>query len=136
MAVPIRVLLVDDEKAFVDSLRRILVRRGMDVCVAHDGMTALSSLNMGGFDVVVLDMRMPGMDGLTTLEEIRRRDSLTPVLMLTGYMDLERVTVALKGGAAEILTKPCPIDTLITAIENASERKSIAREVEEKASQR
>ena len=129
----IRVLLVDDEKSFVDSLGRILVRRGMEIRAAYDGATAVASVAKEDFDVIVLDMRMPGMDGLATLEHIRRQDSLTPVLLLSGYIDLERTTMALKGGVAEILLKPCPIDALISAIENASERKGIAREVAERS---
>ncbi len=126
---PLRVLLVDDEKAFVDSLRRILVRRGIEVSVANDGSTAISLFRTSGYDVVVLDMRMPGMDGLSTLRELRNEDPLIPVIMLTGHMDLERTTVALKEGATEILTKPCSIETLITSIENAAERSRIAREL-------
>ncbi len=131
MSGPIRVLLTDDEEIYVESLARVLRNRGFQVRTAGDGPSALEALATEEFDVVVLDLRMPGMDGLATLAEIRRRDDLTPVLLLTGHMDLERVSMALKEGAAEVLIKPCPVDTLLSAIENAHERKVIAREVTE-----
>lgn len=129
MASHLRVLLVDDEKTFVDSLRRILARRGIDVSTANDGPTGLALFEEQVFDVVLLDMRMPGMDGISALRRLKQKDPLVPVVILTGHMDLEKTTAALKEGAAEILTKPCSIETLITAIENAGERARIAREV-------
>jgi len=132
MAEPIRVLLVDDETLYVESLAKVLKRRGMEVFTAPNGAQAIAFLPDHECDVIVLDLRMPGMDGIATLEEIRRHDTLTPVLILTGHIDLERVTHALKGGVAEILLKPCPVDTLVSAIENANERKAIARDVAEK----
>ena len=125
----IRVLLVDDEEIYVETLAKLLRRKGMEVFTAPDGATAISVLLQNECDVIVLDLRMPGMDGLATLQEIRRLDTLTPVLMLTGHIDLERVTQALKGGIAEVLLKPCPADILVSAIENAKERKAIAREL-------
>lgn len=125
----IQVLLIDDEIIFVQSLTKVLKKRGMEVLAAHDGPAALEILSMEEPDVIVLDLRMPGMDGLAVLNEIRRRDTLTPVILLTGHIDIDRVTQALDKGAAEVLLKPCPIDTLISAIENACEFKEITREV-------
>jgi DNA-binding NtrC family response regulator len=104
----------------------------MKVHTAPDGSRALSLLSQEEYDVIVLDLRMPGMDGLATLEAIRERDALTPVILLTGQMDLDRVTLALKAGAAEVLLKPCPVETLVSAIENANERKAAAKEVAER----
>jgi DNA-binding NtrC family response regulator len=131
MSEAIRVLLVDDEELYVESLAKVLRKRGMEVSTARDGQSAISFLKDQEADVIVMDLRMPGMDGIATLAEIRRHDTLTPVLLLTGHIDLERVTQALKGGVAEILLKPCPVDTLVTAVENARERTLIAREVAE-----
>ena len=131
MSGPIRVLLVDDEVAFVNSLSKILGRKGMEVRSAHDGATAIDLASQEPFDAIVLDVRMPGMDGLATLEGIRKHDLLTPVLLLTGHIDLERTRQALKGGATEIFLKPCPIETLVSAIENAHEWKSIRQEVQD-----
>jgi len=120
----IRVLLVDDEELYAEALAKVLGRRGLEVSIAKDGETALEWLKRGNeVDVIVLDLKMPGMDGLAVLEEIRKMDSLTPVLMLSGHMDLERAARALEGGVGDILLKPCPVDTLLVAIENAKERK-------------
>lgn len=128
----IRVLLVDDEEIFVESLTKVLMRRGMVVRVALDGFTAITSISAEEFDVIVLDMQMPVMDGLTTLKAFREKDPLIPVILLTGHIDVEQVTQALKMGATEVLLKPCPIETLLSAIENAHERKAIAREAAQK----
>jgi DNA-binding NtrC family response regulator len=125
----IRVLLIDDERIFVESLTKVLRRRGMEVLAAHDGLAALELLTTAEVDVIVLDLRMPGMDGLATLEEIRIRDPLMPVILLTGHMDISRVTQVMHKGATEVLLKPCPAETLVSAIENACELKDITREV-------
>lgn len=125
----IRVLLVDDETVFVESLTKVLTKRGMSLQSAQNGQIALELLTSSEFDVIVLDLRMPVMDGLATLKAIRDRDALTPVLLLTGHIDLKQVTQALREGAAEVLLKPCPVDTLVSSIENAFERKGFAREV-------
>jgi len=128
MAEPIRILLVDDEEMFLQSIARVLKRKGLDVHTAPSGPAALKMLGQGRFDVIVLDVRMPEMDGLTALAEIRRLDPNLPVVVLSGHIQLEQVGKAVCGGACEVLLKPCPIETLITAIENACERKAIARE--------
>jgi DNA-binding NtrC family response regulator len=125
----IHVLLVDDEKIFVESLTKVLRKRGMEVLAAHNGLAALEILTTAKVDVIVLDLRMPGMDGLATLEEIRIRDPLMPVILLTGHMDISRVTQVMHKGATEVLLKPCPAETLVSAIENACELKDITREV-------
>ncbi|MFH0787753.1 MAG: response regulator, partial [Pseudomonadota bacterium] len=117
---------------FVESLTKVLKKRGMEVLAAHDGLAALELLTTAEVDVIVLDLRMPGMDGLATLEEIRVRDLFTPVILLTGHIDIGRVTQVMNKGAAEVLLKPCPAETLVSAIENACELKAIAREVADK----
>ncbi len=129
MSASIRVLLIDDEKIFVESLTKVLKKRGMEVLAAHDGLAGLELLTTTEVDVIVLDLRMPGMDGLATLEAIRVRDPLTPVILLTGHIDISRVTQVMNKGAAEVLLKPCPAETLVSAIENACELKAINKEV-------
>jgi DNA-binding NtrC family response regulator len=128
----IRVLVIDDETVFVDALTNVLTRRGIKVQGVPDGYRALELLTNEEFDVLVLDLRMPGMDGLATLKAIRERDALTPVILLSGNIDLKQVSDALKEGAAEVLLKPCPVDILVSSIENAFERKGFATEVAEK----
>lgn len=129
----IRVLVVDDEVLFVKTLAKILSRRGIAVECAYEGEGAVRAAANGTFDAILLDLRMPGMDGLEALKEIRKRDPLTPVLVLTGQLDLDRARRAMKAGATEILLKPCPIDTIISAVENAREWKAIHKEVKEQS---
>lgn len=117
-----RVFLIDDEKIFVESLTKVLRNRQMGVQSTHSGQEALEILSTETFDVIVLDMKMPGMDGVTTLKAIRDKGIATPVIILTGHMDIERVTEVLKTGTTEFLLKPCPVETLVCAIENAHER--------------
>jgi DNA-binding NtrC family response regulator len=128
----IRVLLIDDETVFVDNLAGILTRRGMQVQSVNDGLKALDLLTNELYDVLVLDLRMPGMDGVELLKAIRERDIHTPVIVLTGNMNIKQLTEALKEGVAEVVLKPCRIDTLISCIENTYERKTFATQVEEK----
>jgi DNA-binding NtrC family response regulator len=123
----VRLLLVDDERDFLQSLAKVLERRGMEVRTAHDGETALALHAAGAFDVVVLDLRMPGIDGVDVLRELRARgDTLTQVLLLTGHADMARLTEALREGATHVLLKPCAIEELIAAIEDAAERRAAA----------
>ena len=129
MAEKIRVLLADDEERFTHSLAKVLKNRNMEVLTARDGASALQLLSQSECVVVVLDLRMPGMDGLAVMGEIRKTRPLLPVILLSGHVDVESCTLACDGGAAEVLMKPCPIDTLATAIENACERKAIAEEM-------
>jgi two-component system, OmpR family, response regulator len=129
----IKVLLIDDETVFVNSLTNVLNRRGMSVQGVSDGFKALELLSKETFDVLVLDMRMPGMDGVAVLKAIRERDALTPVIVLTGHVNMKQSTEALKQGASEVVLKPCPIDILISCIENAYERKRFAEDVAERS---
>jgi DNA-binding NtrC family response regulator len=129
MADRIRVLLTDDEERFAQSMAKVLRNRNMEVFTAAHGAAAIEFLSHAECDVVVLDLRMPGMDGIATLKEIRRTRPILPVILLSGNMDIDSCTLALGGGALEVLLKPCPIDTLTTAIENAYERKLISQEI-------
>lgn len=129
----IRVLLIDDETVFANGLTSVLTRRGMLVRTAADGILALELLERETFDVLVLDMRMPGMDGVEVLKSFRDRDAVTPVIVLTGQVSMTQTREALKHGASEVILKPCPIETLVSSIENAFERKCLATDVAERA---
>jgi len=122
-----RVFLIDDERLFVESLTKVLRKREMVIESTHSGTEAIGILSTETFDVIVLDIKMPGIDGVTTLKAIRDKGVMTPVIILTGQMDIERVTEVLKMGATELLLKPCPVETLVSAIENAHERMMSAK---------
>jgi len=131
MASRIRVLLIDDETVFVDNLAGVLTRRGMTVRSVNDGLKALEVLSDEQYDVLVLDLRMPGMDGVEVLKAIRERGIQTPVIVLTGHMSIKQLSEALKEGVAEVVLKPCRIDALISCIENVHERNVFAAQVAE-----
>ncbi|MBI9085773.1 MAG: response regulator [Desulfobacterales bacterium] len=117
---PTRVLLVDDEARFVETLARILLARGFAVDTAPSGEAALSRLEQGGgMDVAVVDLRMPGMDGIATLQAIKGIDSRIQVIMLTGHGSLETGVEAIREGAFDYLMKPCDPSDLIEKINEA-----------------
>jgi DNA-binding response OmpR family regulator len=114
-----KVLLVDDEVEFTSSLEKVLKRRGFDVTVAAEGLTALPLIAKEQFDVVLLDIKMPGMDGIQVLREIKRFSSNLPVILLTGHYSLSEEEDTLQLGAFAYLHKPCPIGELVDVIAKA-----------------
>ena len=117
---PIRVLLVDDEETYRETLAKVLRRRGMDVTTAGSGSDAVERLPGAGPEVVVLDLRMPGLDGLDTLREIRRREPAARVIILTGHGTPEAGLAAIRGEACDFLLKPVVVDRLVEVIESAA----------------
>lgn len=126
---PVRVLLADDEPQFLDSLSRVLRRRGFEVRTAGDGASALAMVAAGEPDVIVLDLKMPGIDGVETLRRLRAQGCSSPVLLLTAWADVELAADALREGATDYLVKPCPVEELVAAIEGAVERAAAPLEV-------
>lgn len=120
------VLLVDDEVPFVNVVANRLSRMGIAVVPAFDGEEALRILGENAdIDVVVLDVRMPGLDGLQTLLEVKRLHPSMPVIILTGHGTLESAIRGMKLGAFDYLTKPCELETLVKRIRQAaSQRRS------------
>jgi DNA-binding response OmpR family regulator len=117
-----QVLIVDDEGEFAATLRKILVRRGFGVAVAADGHAALRAAETRRFDAVVLDVKMPGMDGLETLAEMKRIDPDVEIVMLTGHLSVADEREGLATGAFAYLLKPHPIPELVRALEAAAAR--------------
>lgn len=132
----IKVLIADDEVDFLESLSKVLKRRNIAVEKAFNGEEALNILSKTKFDVIVLDLRMPVLDGLATLKKIRETDRITPILLLSGHADLSFVTDALRNGAADYLLKPVSVESLVAAIETSFERKNISVDFSEKTSSR
>jgi DNA-binding NtrC family response regulator len=122
------VLLVDDEVEFLETLEKRLRRRNMDVRVATSGEQALEVMARFPPDVVVLDVKMPGMDGIDTLREIKRRAPLTEVVMLTGHANLEVAIQGMEMGAFDYLMKPVDIDELVYKLQDAHRRKTLQEE--------
>jgi len=118
------VLLVDDEAPFVDAMTRRLTKRNLKVFTASDGMEALETLRtQNTIDVVILDVKMPGMDGIDTLREIKKSYPLVEVIMLTGHATVESGIEGMKLGAFDYLMKPCDINQLMAKVADAKARK-------------
>ena len=119
------VLLVDDEKEFLETLMKRLLKRGIKVAGANSGEEALRILKETPPDVVLLDVRMQGMDGIQTLREIKKIRPLVQVIMLTGHANLEVAVEGMEAGAFDYLMKPTDVDELLYKLEDAFKRKKI-----------
>jgi len=119
-----RILLVDDEVAFTHSLSRLLLVRGYEVKAVDNGKDALRVLGEAPVDAVVPDLKMPGMDGITTLEEIQQLGLFAQTIILTGHGTPETAEKAKKMGAHDFLTKPVDLNELTASIEGALKKKS------------
>src|SRR5712671_2119968 len=125
-----RVLIVDDEAGVRESLRMVLKDSYEPVAVGS-GTDALEALGTGAFDVLLLDIVMPGMDGLELLEEVRSRYPRVPVIMLTATKTVKTAVGAMKLGAFDYVTKPFDVDELRVILDKATENAALVREVEE-----
>ena len=121
--IPTSVLLVDDEKDFVEMLALRLNEVGEKVTAVYSGKECLETLQNKEIDVVILDIKMPGMDGMETLGEIKKRFPLVEVIMLTGHGTTETAVEGMKMGAFDYLMKPADFDDLTTKLEAARKRK-------------
>lgn len=117
------VLVVDDEEVIRRGYARTLAGAGCDVATAWDGKAALDALEHHPFDVVLLDLRMPEMDGMTVLRTIRQKWPDSEVVIITGYPSIETVKEAVRLGACDYLAKPVAPDEVIHATHGALKRK-------------
>ena len=120
-----RILIVDDEQEFAALLSERLTARGLRVETAESGEAAIEMVHGGHFDVVVLDMVMPGLDGIETLRRLREREPDLQVILLTGHATVEKGVDAMKLGAADFLEKPAELSELIEKIREAHSRKLV-----------
>ena len=120
----IKVLLVDDEEDFVEALSQRLEVRGFDVTNALSGDEALDQLKNDNFDVVILDVLMPGKDGIVTLKEIKDLKPLTQIIMLTGHATVETAIEGMKVGSYDYLMKPAETEVIVEKITGAYKIKS------------
>ena len=119
-----RLLLVDDEKDFVKQLADRLVLREFDVFQAYSGKQAVEKINSALFDVVILDVAMPEMDGIETLKQIKIKAPITEIIMLTGHGTVETAIDGMKLGAFDYLKKPTDIEELVKKVNSAHSRKT------------
>jgi len=125
----INLLLVDDEKGFLDTLTKRLKKRELNVSGVYSGKDALAFLGTNkGIEVVILDVKMPEMDGMETLIEIKKQFPLVEVIMLTGHATVETAIDGMKMGAFDYLMKPCDIDALLAKVKEAVAKKKAHEE--------
>ncbi len=121
----LKILIVDDEQIIRDSFSRVLVKEGYAVEAVASGRLALEKIAAEPFDLVLLDLKMPGLDGLETLRELKARDPDIICVMITGYPTIESAVKAVKFGAYDYLTKPCNPDELRMVVGRAAERRRL-----------
>ena len=123
-----RILVIDDEEAIRKSLRMVLEYEGYDLIEAASGPEGIETLRRESPDAVLLDIKMPGMDGMEVLQQARSRDAHTPILMVSGHGDIPTAVDALRKGAYDFLEKPLESERVLAALRNAIERKRLREE--------
>lgn len=127
------VLLVDDEERFLKTTKALLDKEECHVLTSSDGWESMAVLKSNAVDVVVLDVKMPGIDGVEVLRRIKTEFPLVEVIMLTGHATMETAIEGLKRGAFDYLAKPCDIPTLKQKIKSAHDKRAAALEKIRKA---
>ena len=120
-----RLLVVDDELDFLETIVKRLKARKIEVTGVESGFKALDAVMAQDVDVVILDVKMPGMDGIETLREIKKKQPLVEVIMLTGHASVESGIQGMQLGAFDYVMKPVALDELLEKMRQAYERKLI-----------
>ena len=119
-----RILIVDDEERFRTTLGKRLTERELDVTTVESGEEALKEIKQKLYDVVILDVKMPGLDGIETLSEIKKYNSSIEVILLTGHASVDSAVDGMRLGAYDYVMKPCEIEQLMQKIIGAYEIKA------------
>jgi len=118
-----RLLLVDDEEMFLEYLSKRLIRQKYDVTTCLNGEDAIEKIKGSDFDVAIIDVIMPGIDGIETMQEIKRIKPLTEAIILTGHASREQGVEGMRLGAYDYLRKPCDPEDLVFKIKEAFKKK-------------
>ena len=125
-----KILVVDDDKEFAQTLAEHASDIGYSVKVAHDGHEGLEMFRSDAFHVVLTDLKMPGMDGLELLHEIKRLEEKAVVVMITGYGSIEAAVKAIKMGAYDFITKPARLGEIEVVIDRALEKRHLVKQLD------
>ncbi len=126
----LNILVVEDGQSQREMLRDFLAREGHAVAEAENGDTAIQSVLRGHFDMILLDYKMPGMDGMQVLKEVKKINPEIDVIIITAYGTIETAVEAMKAGAIDYITKPVEFDELLIHVDRVSERRTLIRENE------
>ena len=124
----IKILLVDDEKDFTEVLSERMETRGFSVEIADSGLVAIEKVKVQSYDVIILDLAMPGMDGIDVLKILLKENPDFQIIFLTGHATLEKGIEAVKLGAVEFMEKPVNIEHLLEKVNEAKSRRDVLSE--------
>ncbi len=123
-----KILVVDDERSIRNTLKDILEHEKFEVVLAEDGLEALDKMDMGPFDVILCDIKMPQMDGIELLDKIKERDPDAVVVMISGHGTIDTAVEAIKKGAFDFISKPLDLNRLLITIRNATDKTHLVSE--------
>lgn len=123
-----KVLVIDDERAIRSTLKDILSLEGFDVALAEDGAAGIAQFEKGGVDVVFLDIKMPGMDGIEVLERLQELSPEVPVVMISGHGTIDTAVEAIKKGAYDFIAKPLDLNRVLITLRNATDKTHLVQE--------
>ena len=123
-----KILVVDDEASMRKMLEILFTGAGYQVQCAESAESALKAMSRSPFDLILWDIRMPGLSGLDLLKRLREEDSETDVILMTAYATTESAIEALKLGAFDYITKPFQVEELVNIVRHAFEKKSLREE--------
>jgi len=124
-----KILVVDDDKALADNLVDYLSNLGYSTSVTYSGREGLKRFEQGGFQLVITDLKMPEMDGMEFLDEVKKLDSRAIVMVITGYVTIESAVKAFKKGAYDFIPKPFKMEELKVIVKRALERHTPIRQL-------
>lgn len=125
---PVRVLVVDDDRVVADVLKDLVSQEGREVCVCYDGLSAVEFLRTAAYDLLVLDLMLPGVEGLEVFKVAKQVNPDVLVIIITGYATLEAAISAIKEGAYDFIQKPFKLDAFKIAVGNAVDKVKLNRE--------
>ncbi|MFW5754456.1 MAG: response regulator, partial [Marinilabiliaceae bacterium] len=123
-----KILVIDDQKSIRNTLKDILEYEGHEVVLAQDGPEGLEQFDNDKFDVVLLDIKMPEMDGMEVLDKIMEKASDIPVIMISGHGNIDTAVDAIKKGAYDFIEKPLDLNRLLVTIRNGLDKKELVNE--------
>lgn len=128
---PVRILIVDDDAGIADILKQLVCREDRVVHVCYDGLKAVESLDREPYDLLILDLVIPGVDGLEVFKHAKRVNADVLVIIITGYATLETAVAAIKEGAYDYIQKPFKLDGFKITVDNAAEKVKLNRQNQE-----
>ncbi len=123
-----RILVIDDERSIRNTLKDILEYEKYEVELAEDGIKAFDKIKAASFDVILCDIKMPGMDGIEVLEKLQEVTPDTPVVMISGHGNIDTAVESIKKGAFDYIEKPLDLNRLLITIRNAMDKSSLVTE--------